>query len=107
MSVFKKILNKFRQTEIKNTTPIQEVVKKQVYIKCIDTDSVCLEIGEVYLVVNVIVSLKLEKEFYEIECAEKGLLSGIWDPDRFIIVSEEKDKREYHLKKFKQSFKNI
>lgn len=87
--------------------PVKESIK-QTYVMCINTDNVTLEEGTVYLVIGIVSITTLKGEvFYQLECAEKGLLSGLWDPARFVVVTNDTDKKSYHTRKFMQSFKNI
>lgn len=87
--------------------PVKESIK-QTYVMCINTDNVTLEEGTVYLVLGIVPVTILKGEFfYQLECAEKGLLSGLWDPARFVVVTNDTDKKSYHTRKFMQSFKNI
>ena len=87
--------------------PVKESVK-QTYVMCINTDNVTLEEGTVYLVIGIVpITILRGESFYQLECAEKGLLSGLWDPTRFVVVTNDIDKKSYHTRKFMQSFKNI
>jgi len=102
------IREKKKETTVEQVKePIKESIK-QTYVMCINTDNVTLEEGTVYLVIGVVPITILQGEsFYELECAEKGLLSGLWDPVRFVVVTNDIDKKSYHTRKFMQSFKNI
>lgn len=113
IKVVNKILAFLIREQKKETTseqvkePVKEPVK-QIYVMCINTDNVTLEEGTVYLVLGTVTVTILKGEvFYQLECAEKGLLSGLWDPARFVVVTNEIDKKNYHTRKFMQSFKNI
>lgn len=93
--------------ETETQEPVKESIK-QTYVMCINTDNVTLEEGTVYLVIGIVPVTILKGEFfYQLECAEKGLLSGLWDPARFVVVTNDADKKSYHTRKFMQSFKNI
>lgn len=107
--LIKELKQETTQESIKETQePVKVSSVKDTYVMCIDTDSLILEAGTVYLVINFVPIKILKGEvFYQLECAEKGLLNGLWDPSRFVIVTNDADKKSYHSRKFMQSFKNI